>query len=202
MNETESTAPLDWRRLPWATAGATIAAVIIYFSSPATQALVFDRTLIASGQWWRLLTGTWVHFVPGALFWNLAVLIPAGGWAEWLAPARTRWLYLVAPVFIGAVLYFSVPTLDRYAGLSGVATGMIIMLAMTQLRLGEQDRWFWRAAIALVALKVAVEAFRANPRFAGIADAGLQAVPLSHLAGISAAIAARSARRRVRTPRQ
>lgn len=187
--------------MPWVTGAAVLAAIVIYFSPAATQALVFDRNLIATGQWWRLVTGVWVHFVPGALVWNLAVLIPAGGWAEWLIPARTRWLYLVAPVFIGAVLYFSVPTLDRYAGLSGLVAGMIVLLATAQLSQTQQDRWFWRAVIALVALKVGVEAFRASPRFAGLFDAGLQAVPLAHLAGIAAALTVRSARRRRRTPR-
>jgi hypothetical protein len=110
-------------------------------------------------------------------------------------------LLVVAPGLIGLALYGLEPALTTYGGLSGVATAMLVFLAYTQLaRLaaapaGPQknepsapsptsDRWFWRAVLALILLKVGAEFALQQPFFARFAPAGIRAVPLAHLIGV------------------
>jgi rhomboid family GlyGly-CTERM serine protease len=181
--------------VPWATIITVVVAVIIFESPGADRALVYDRLRIHDGEWWRVFTGAWVHFSSSHLLWNLAVLVPAGIWCERLAPGRTRWLLLLAPVVIGGIVYAAEPGLERFAGLSGVASAMLTLLAVTQLRLSDSDRWFWRAVLALLALKVAAEAIRASPVLAHFPDPGMRSVALAHLAGIGFALVVHAVRR-------
>lgn len=194
---------MSWsvRTFPWATSAAVIAALVLYLSPAAAGSLVYDRASIADGEWWRIFTAHWVHFSRSHLFWNLAVLIPAGIWSERILPARTRWLYFVAPVLIGNVLYLTEPMLQRYAGLSGVATAMLALLALGQLRVSETDRWFWRTVLGLIALKIATEAILASQLFGHIGDPAARAVALAHLAGVASAVGVNSVRRRSRLPK-
>lgn len=183
------------------TAVAVIAAVAVYFSPAAIRALEFDREQIALGQAWRVFTGHWVHLDARQLGWNLAVLIPAGVWAEKIMPLRARVLYLVAPALIGSVLYFALPQLARFGGLSGVCAAVVAFLAMAQLRLAEPDRWFWRLVLALLALKIAAEAIVASRWVSHFPDPVAQAVPLAHLAGIAAGSLVLTVRRKRRPVR-
>lgn len=187
MNETEQT-PWTLRTLPWATVAAAVIAVVIFVTPAAMRAFEYDRALIQAGQWWRAFTANWVHFNGAELAWNLAVILPAGIWAEQLVPLRARLVYLVAPAAVGFVVYFLVPGIIRFSGLSGLAAGLVTFLAVAQLKLGESDRWFWRLVIVLLALKVAAEAILASHWFAPVPDPTRQAVPLIHLAGIAAGL--------------
>jgi hypothetical protein len=97
-------------------------------------------------------------------------------------------LLVVAPGVIGLALFGLEPALATYGGLSGVATAMLVFLATTQLaRLGAaaatSDRWFWRAVLTLVVLKIGAEFALQQPLFARFAPAGIRAVPLAHLSG-------------------
>lgn len=183
--------------MPWATVFATIAAIVVYFTPSLAARLLYQRGLVQEGQWWRLVTGSWVHFTPGQLIWNLAILIPAGVWAESVRPAQARWLYLFAPLLGGAALFSLVPQVAEYSGLSGLAAGMVAFLAIAQLQSADPDRWFWRAVLGLLALKVAAEMVIASPLVSHVPDPTSRAAPLSHLSGIVAALVV--ARRRRRT---
>jgi rhomboid family GlyGly-CTERM serine protease len=169
--------------VPWATALVAILALVIHLVPAFGEALIYNRALIFRGEWWRVFMGNWVHFGGSHLFWNLAVLVPAGIWLERVSRRRARALFVLAPVVIGLALFALDPTLSRYAGLSGVATGLLALLALTQLTLQPGDRWFWRAVLGLLALKITAEFLREQPFFARFADEGMRAVPLAHLAG-------------------
>lgn len=173
-------------RWPWATLAVTLLASGVALAEPrVADALIFDRLRVMDGEWWRLFTAHWVHFSPSHLLWNLIVIVPAGVWVERLAPARTRLLFLFSPIVIGGMLFLADPSLMRYAGLSGVAAAVIALLAQTQLSTeGGTDRWFWRAVLAAVGIKIGVELLLGQPAFARFADASIRPVPLAHLAGV------------------
>ena len=185
------------RHAPIVTVIAAFAAEIIFFSPAAVSVLAFDRTHVGAGQWWRVFTGNWVHFRPSELWWNLAILVPAGVWAERLQPLRARLLYALSPAAIGAIVYFVFPLVDRFAGLSGVAAAVVTFLALVQLRTAETDRWFWRAILGLLALKVATEALLASGRLGGGWDPAMQVIAIIHLTGMcTGALALRQRRPR------
>jgi len=183
-------------RVPWATLAVTVLAVALAAWPRAVDLLAFDRLQVMDGEWWRLVTGHWVHFGVSQLCWNLVVFVPAGAWVERLAPVRTRVLFLLATPVIGAVLFAADPTLLHYAGLSGLAAAVLALLAFTQLSAGHADRWFWRAVLAVLGVKIAAELLLMEPAFARFADSSIRPVPLAHLAGVVCAGAVHYARRR------
>ncbi len=111
-------------------------------------ALRFDRPLIDAGQWWRLLSCSFVHLGWYHLMLNeigLLVLVllcpqPLSG-LVWL-----RRLLLLS-LLIGLCLYAFVPALDRYVGMSGVIHGLFVLGLLPQLRRGD-----WIAGACLVYL--------------------------------------------------
>lgn len=173
---------------PWATLGVTMLAGLIFVTS-AERGLIFDRGLIFQGQVWRIWTGHFVHFTPSHLLWDLAVFLPAGCWVECLWPSRTRWFYALAPAIISGALLMFDPALLRYAGLSGLAAGVMVLLAALQLKNGHRTGpvWMWIALLLLVTTKIAYEFFGAVPLLVkGLED--VRNVPRAHLVGAAWAL--------------
>jgi len=162
---------------------ASLAALALA-SGSVSDFLIYDRRLIFQGEVWRVWTGHVVHFGSSHLVWNLAVFLPAGVWLERLWPACTRWFYALCPLVISAALLVLDPSLVRYAGLSGAATGMLVLLAALQLgRRDEEPAWFWISVLWLVAVKIGVELFTGAPVFvSGFGD--IRTVPLAHIFGV------------------
>lgn len=177
------------RAFPWFTVVLAVVACLAFISASLTRVLIYDRALIFRGELWRMWTGHVVHFGASHLVWNLAVFLPSGWWLEKLWPRTTRGFYLVSPLIISAAMLVLDPTLGRYAGLSGLATGMLVLLSALQLgRRAEEPAWFWISVLLLVAIKIGVELFTGAPVFvSGFGD--IRTVPLAHIFGIVCAIA-------------
>lgn len=188
-------APRTYR--PWGILVTLLLALVVFSLPRLSLALVYERSLILQGEWWRCATGNWVHFSGSHLFWNLAVLVPVGIWLERSWPFRARLFLIVAPVAIGLALLAIDPGLSRYGGLSGVTAGMLALLALTQLAAGPNDRWFWRAVLGLLALKIVAEMLVERPYFARFVEGDVYAVPLAHLTGVFCACALHFRRRRM-----
>jgi rhomboid family GlyGly-CTERM serine protease len=179
------------------TFAVALAAVAIRIAPSTSQILILDPHHVLSGQLWRLWTGHLVHFGSSHLFWNLAVFVVTGAWAEILAPRRTRYFLLLAPPLISLVLIVFEPGLLLYGGLSGIAVGTFVLLAWLRLASAESNRWFWRCALALLAAKIVIESYLSGPIFARISGQGIHDVPLAHIAGAVAATAAFGRRVRI-----
>lgn len=132
-----------------------------FLQSPFPDAFLYERAAIASGQWWRLLSGHVVHT-------NLAHLLlnSAGIFALWLVFGRsallgrrhsaTKYLGLVAllSLLISSGLWFWFPDVDNYYGISGVLHGLFCFGAVSDL---SQRRWSGALLLAGCAGKVAWE---------------------------------------------
>ena len=168
---------------PWATVLISVAALIISAYAHLADALFYQRSLIFSGQVWRTWTGHIVHFGPTHLAWDLAVFLPAGCWLENLRPRCARWLYLFCPVIISLLLLAFDPTLERYAGLSGLAMGTLVLLALVQLTNKNESRWLWSGVLLLAAAKIVIELRQGAPLL--VSDfANIRNVPLAHIGGV------------------
>jgi len=93
---------------------------------PARVLLRYGRSAIADGEWWRLLTGHfvhlgWPHFLMNAialvLIWALVGRYLR--WLQWLA------VLLIVVVGIDAGFWWREPGLYWYVGLSGVLHGLL-----------------------------------------------------------------------------
>jgi rhomboid family GlyGly-CTERM serine protease len=106
---------------------------------PVRAALRYDAPAIASGEWWRLLTGNFVHLGWWHLFLNemgLLVLVL-------LCPERLSWAVWARRVVLLGIgmslgLYFLVPTTRWYVGMSGVIHGLFL-LGLVRPALRERD---------------------------------------------------------------
>ena len=170
-------------RLPWLTFIAGGLAVVAWFVPGTFDALVYDRSLILGGQLWRAITSHWVHFSASHLFWNLVILVPAGVWLERRAPTVLRPTLLLSPLAIGLALLGFAPSLARYAGISGVASAVLVALAVHGLRTEPRARLLWLGVLVLFFAKVAVEAFAHRPLNPELAALAIRSVPLAHLVG-------------------
>jgi len=168
---------------PWVTVVIAVAALLTFAYPKMSDVFIYERSSIFSGQVWRTWTGHIVHFGPNHLAWDLAVFLPAGCWLESLRPRCARWLYLLAPVIISAVLLLFDPTLERYAGLSGLAMGTLVLLALVQITNKNESPWLWSGVLLLAAGKIVLELRQGAPLF--VSDfANIRNVPLAHIGGV------------------
>ncbi|HEY0975586.1 MAG TPA: rhombosortase [Solimonas sp.] len=112
----------------------TLLLVTELLGEPGRLWLAFDRHAIADGQWWRLLTGNFVHLGWYHWFLNelgllvLVLLCPDMlPWRVWLR----RLLWLSLGMTLG--LYAFVPEMHRYVGLSGVIHGLFVLGLLPQV---------------------------------------------------------------------
>jgi rhomboid family GlyGly-CTERM serine protease len=140
----------EWRRWLWPFL-VTCAVFLLAAAGDAAHALLrYERAAIEDGQWYRLLTGHWLHLgwvhaaKNAAAFWLLAALDHD---APSLRIQALRLLFLSLAVAAG--LYLLQPALQWYVGLSGVLHGLfvIVLLRLVWLR---RDLF----ALALMALLV------------------------------------------------
>lgn len=109
-------------------------------------ALRYDREAIGDGQWWRLLTGNFVHL--GWYHWMLnqiGIVVLVLLCPERLSPLVWLRRLLLIGIAMSCGLYFWVPQMSWYVGLSGVMHGLFL------LGLGRQGLQGDRIALACLA---------------------------------------------------
>jgi rhomboid family GlyGly-CTERM serine protease len=172
-------------------------AVIIAFAPTRHDLLLLDRAALDAGQIWRLWTGHWAHFSPSHLVWNLVVLLTVGTWLERLRPGLLLRHVVIAAPFISVALMIFEPPLRLYGGLSGLATGVAVLLCLHHLRLATLARPLWIGVLALVAAKSIHDVFFPGSLLVGYAHAAVQPSTTAHLAGAVVAVLLDAATRRV-----
>jgi len=149
----------------------------------------FDRAALQRGEFWRLWTGHWMHFSLSHLLWNLAVLLAAGTWLERRFPG---WLWrhaVVAAPLISLGLFFGEPAMQRYGGLSALATSVVTLLALAQLGARRADRALWSGLLLVIAAKVIHDAGHARALFTRFDSPEVRPSVFAHAFGAAAALA-------------
>jgi rhomboid family GlyGly-CTERM serine protease len=163
-------------------------AVLMAFAAARHGQLVLDRPALAAGQLWRLWSGHWIHFSLSHLFWNLTVLVLAGSWLESVRPGLlARHILLAAPCISLAILACE-PGLQVYGGLSGLATGVVVLLALHQFTAAEALRWPWIGVLAVVFLKALVDLQQTTPLLATFTAPAVRTSTTAHAAGAICAL--------------
>jgi len=167
---------------------AVLALVLQLAGDRARLLLRFDRDGIASGEWWRLASGHFVHLGWPHLAMNLAGLA-----LVWLLVGRAcggrLWSGTLAIVTLGtsAGLWWLSPQVGWYVGLSGLLHGLLAAGLVGRLRAASVESGVLLAAIAA---KLAAEQWW-GPLPGSEASAGGPVVVDAHLYGaIAGAIVA------------
>lgn len=97
--------------------------------------LMYQREAIASGQFWRVLTGHLVHSNGWHLILNLASLLLIGLlFSQHLTIKFWSLLFTVSGLLISGFYYWYAPEFDSYVGLSAILYSAIIAGALLDLK--------------------------------------------------------------------
>ena len=121
--------------VPWPWHSLLLGAVAVgawLIFGPAPEAWVYRRDAIAGGEWWRLLTGHWVHSDGSHAIWDVGALVLFGVLFEARLGWRLPLALLIGTVGVDAWLWWGAPHLLYYCGLSGVLN-TVLVLGMLEL---------------------------------------------------------------------
>jgi rhomboid family GlyGly-CTERM serine protease len=121
------------------------------------EVMRYDRTALAAGQWWRLLSAHIVHLDFGHAALNSLGLVLM--WALFARDYRPRqWLAIVltAMAAIDAGLWLRDSTVAWYVGSSGALHGVMAAGTLAHLRRGDLDGWI---LAVFIVVKLAYEQF-------------------------------------------
>jgi rhomboid family GlyGly-CTERM serine protease len=177
------------RRVPVVTLLMLSGAVMVALMPRMSAWLIYDRSAILSGQFWRLFTGHWVHFSIAHLVWDAIPLGIAGWIIESRGWPRFGWFCLLTPWMISAAALIFEPHMSFCGGLSGMATAMITLLVLDGLSDAPTWRWVCVAALLALVTKICFELATGHGLF--VSGNGVPAVVsvTNHATGAIAALA-------------
>lgn len=164
-------------------------------------ALSYQRDEIFRGQYWRVLTGHWVHLSGAHAVGNVL-----GGWLIWwvfansLTPQRIFLTILIGSLGVSAGLWWWDPDVVWYVGASGVLHGFWAVGAICAL---QTDRLFGWLACGGLLLKLLLE-WRFGSIVGSLYLNGATIISSAHrygaIAGLAVAILTYSDSRQSKTP--
>ena len=172
-----------WSFLKQEVAAVSVVVVCLALSTDAAGELfIYRRGDLLAGEYWRLVSGHFVHVTTAHLLLNLAAWLLIWVYGRAVCTNLT-WVVLVSVCAAGTgvgLLWFS-PEVMWYTGLSGVLHGLFIAIAVLRLLAyrGDYAAWF---VLVIIAIKLAYEYSQgATPITASWV--GLQVIPEAHLYG-------------------
>lgn len=136
---------------------SALAMLIALLPEAWQAALAFDRSVLAQGELWRLLSGHLVHSNGYHLLMNLCglfvIMVLHGAIADRLA---LYWQWLLLSLLTSLALWCWASDIEVYVGLSGVLHGMLSYGAIMDIRQHYRSGYLILAGIAI---KLAAELY-------------------------------------------
>ena len=175
-------------RVPWVSLLLTAVALIIHIYYPLRLRLIYARAALQDGDLWRLLSCHWVHLNEDHLLWSAMTFLVLGSICEIMN--RTGYVITVAisAVLIPIAIWFGMPDLKTYGGLSGLDCALYTLLIFLFIKREWKTRsWQWltfyAVLLALLLGKIFYEVTSGLTIFVNIAHTNMVTVPLAHLVG-------------------
>ena len=176
------------RRIPCASLLLSTAAAVIFLLPSLAARLEYDRTAIAAGEIWRLFSGHWAHYSFDHFFWDAL----AFGFLGIACECRSRRRFLVCVIAsafaVSLSVWFCLPGMRDYRGLSGVDSALFALLVVELCREGilsgkREQVAVAAACLAAFLLKISFELMTGNNVFVKSLESGAAGVPLAHIVG-------------------
>ncbi|MDQ7074754.1 MAG: rhombosortase [Gammaproteobacteria bacterium] len=166
-----------WSRWAWVIVLSVLC--ILLQATGMNTVIRFDRQAIDGGAWWLLYSGNLVHFDWMHLLRNLAGVALIQGLFGPLLQGWRWWLVLsICSLGVGLGLYFFMPQLGWYVGLSGAVFGAFVVGAMLELQQG------WKFGLLLFVLVFGRLLYELTiGAMPGAESSGMTVVVESHLYG-------------------
>lgn len=161
--------------------------LVAYIFDAVSSILIYERDAILDGEYWRVLSGHFVHFTGLHLSFNI-IVFGVTGWIieERGYPGYSLLIFLMA-FTIGISLMILKPDMQFYGGLSGIAHGSLVYLAL----FGLKESYLWNRMSWLILIFVPIK--MGTEMFVGSSLAysteTFVPVALSHLIGVVVAFA-------------
>jgi rhomboid family GlyGly-CTERM serine protease len=166
----------------WGTPLALFALPAILLYAGGSEAWLLRPDTLTSGELWRLWTGHWVHFSPAHAGWNLLVLLMAGAGLERSQPGLLLRHVLAAAPLLSLAILMREPAFSGYGGLSGLATGVVVLLAIEELPAPGARRWLW-AGVLVLAIAKSIHDLGGIALTSATSNAPFRLSPVAHGAG-------------------
>jgi rhomboid family GlyGly-CTERM serine protease len=176
------------RRLPVASLLLVVFAVAVNVVPGVADWLQFDRHAVAGGELWRLVTSHFVHWSGDHLFWDTLAFGMLGWLCERDGVRPVLRCVALSAVLIPLTLWFAVPQMATYRGLSGIDSALFALLAVRVGRQSLTERDWLKLSVAGIvaggfAAKVGFEFVTGATLFVDSAAVGMTPVPLAHVVG-------------------
>lgn len=163
--------------------------IIAYAFPRFSDLLVYERHAILCGELWRILTAPFVHFSASHMFWDILVF-GAAGFAIEAERYRGFWLVcLFAAIIPSLIFLLTLPELERYGGLSGLATGAVAYFCLCRILKTRKNRIIWLAILISIGIKIVTETLMAAPLFIETGSIPFRVLPSAHIFGYLGALA-------------
>jgi rhomboid family GlyGly-CTERM serine protease len=176
------------RRAPRASLLLTLAALVIHLSFSLRIQLLYDRSALDHHELWRLLTCHWVHLSWDHLFWSAMTFLGLGSLCELIDKKKYYATVAVSAFLIPAAIWWGLPDLVVYGGLSGLDCALyaLLMVLLIKREIRSRNRlWLACFSLLLVGLiaKITYETITGLTIFVSNNHSGMVPVPLAHLVG-------------------
>ncbi|MDN4504163.1 rhombosortase [Alteromonadaceae bacterium BrNp21-10] len=149
-----------------------IALLFFLFNDHIYSHLVYEREAILQGQWWRLITGHFLHSNFNHLLLNSGGVILL--WALHGDDYKTSsYLYLMLIMTLGTGLGLLIlsPQMQWYVGLSGALHGLFVWGARQDIKHGRRSGWL--LMLGVIAKIIYEQAVGASTELAQFIDANV-----------------------------
>ena len=120
--------------LPLITIIMSAAALVIVACQNVVPFLQYDRTAIANGEIWRIITSHLTHWSFDHFLWCTVTFFALGSICERLSRKGYLGTLAVSILFIPAVMWLADPKMIYYRGLSGIASGVFVFGAAMMMQ--------------------------------------------------------------------
>jgi rhomboid family GlyGly-CTERM serine protease len=176
------------RRAPRASLLLTLTAGIIHLFYGLRIQLLYDRSALVHHELWRMLTCHWVHLSGDHLFWSAMTFLGLGSLCEVMDKKKYFATVAVSAVLIPVAIWWAMPDLIIYGGLSGLDCALyaLLMVMLIKREIRSRSRvWVAFFSLMLTGLiaKITYETVTGLTIFVSNAHSGMVPVPLAHLVG-------------------
>lgn len=142
------------RQIPWVFLVLAFLALVIQLNSAWRDSLIYQRDQI--GEIWRLWTGHLVHFGWPHFVVDVGLFLILGWMLERGHPRVAVSSLVFMPLFISVVIYVFDSQMQRYAGLSALNLGLLLIIALQGWQRDWRD-WFWPAVLVIYVAEIVFE---------------------------------------------
>jgi len=175
-------------RFPYVSLVLTAMALLIHVYHPLRPHLLYTRTALAHGDFWRLISCHWVHLNTDHLWWSALTFFVLGSFCEIMNRVKYLTTVGISTIFIPTAIWFVMPHLNVYGGLSGLDCALYSLLIVLFIRREwSAQKWSWiiiyTIMLVLLPAKIIYEMTSGLTIFVSNLHADMVPVPLSHLVG-------------------